>query len=129
MIFTSNVLKRWYFQRGSYRDMIFFVISGKVVFFPPKTWYFFPGRKTKEEWPFARYTRKHDIFYLICLTPPAKKKNQRGSYPAKIHLKVINISDWYPRKSSRNILYLHGDLYRRFHIYCSLAKKIRKLNI
>ena len=42
--------------------------------------------------------------------PLQKKKNQRRSYPAKIHLKVIGILDWHPRKSSSNFLYLHGDL-------------------
>ena len=72
MIFSSNVLKRCSFQKGSRRDMIFLALSGKVVFFFPKTWYFFPGRKTREGWPFSRNTRKHDIFYLICSVPPCE---------------------------------------------------------
>ena len=33
MIFTSNILKIWSFQKGLRRDMIFFVPSGKAVFF------------------------------------------------------------------------------------------------
>ena len=42
MIFSSNVLKRCFFQEGSPRHMIFLVLSGKMVFF----------------------SRKHDIFSL-----------------------------------------------------------------
>ena len=82
------------------------------IFFP-KTWYFFPGRKTREGWPFSRNARKHvfSIWYVPPSPPhPPAKKNQRRSYPAKIHLKVIDIPDRHPRKSSSNSLYLHGNL-------------------
>ena len=35
---SSNVLKRWSFQKGPRRDMIFLVLSGKMLcFFSPKT--------------------------------------------------------------------------------------------
>ena len=125
---------------------IFFKSSEKIVFskriapghdlscttwkggiFFPKTWYFFPGRKTRQEWPFSRNTRKHDIFYLICSTPPCKNKNQRRSYPAKIHLKVIDIPDRHLRKGSSKSLYLHGDPYRHFHILQFSKKNPGKL--
>ena len=36
MIFSSNSLKIWYFQEGPRRDMIFLVLSGKMVFFSQK---------------------------------------------------------------------------------------------
>ena len=36
MIFTSNVLKRWFFQKGPRLDMIFLVASGKIVASPRK---------------------------------------------------------------------------------------------
>ena len=42
MIFPSNVLKRWSFQKGLRWGMIFLALSGKMVFF----------------------SRKHDIFSL-----------------------------------------------------------------
>ena len=100
----------------------FLALSGKMEFLFPKTWYFFPGRKTREGWPFSRNTRKHDIFYLICSTHPCEEKKQRRSCPAKIHLKVIDIPDRHPRKSSSNSLYLHGNLYRRFNILLSSKK-------
>ena len=44
--------------------------------FYPKTWYFLPGRKSREGWPFSRNTRKHDIFYLICSMPPCENKTK-----------------------------------------------------
>ena len=47
MIFSSNALKRWSFQKGLRWDMIFLVLSGKMVLFSPKTRYFFLGRKVK----------------------------------------------------------------------------------
>ena len=46
-IFSSNVLKRCSFQEGSRRHMIFLVLPGKMVFFSPKTWYFFPRQKVR----------------------------------------------------------------------------------
>ena len=48
-IFSSNFLKRWSFQKGPHRDMIFLVLSGKMVFFFPKTWYFFLGQEVRDE--------------------------------------------------------------------------------
>ena len=45
MTFSSNVLERWYFQKGLCWDIIFLVLSGKMVFFYRK--YFFLGRKVR----------------------------------------------------------------------------------
>ena len=72
------------------------------IFFP-KT-YLFPWTGS-ERWPFSRNTWKYDIFCVhvrVLQTwchAPLPKKNQRWSYPAKIHLKVIDVLDWHPRKS------------------------------
>ena len=134
MIFSSNVLKRWSFQKGSRRDMIFLVLSEKVVFFFPKTWYFFPGWKMREG-DVSQEIQGNMIFsiWYVPRHPPSpfppRKKNQRRSYPAKTHLKVIDIPDRLPRKNSRNSLHLHGDLYRRFHILLSSKKTNKNLNI
>ena len=62
MIFTSNVQKRWYFQKEPRWYMIFLVLSGKVVFFP-KNMIFFP-RTENETKSFSRNTWKDDIFYV-----------------------------------------------------------------
>ena len=43
MTFSSNFLKRWFFQERPRQDMIFLVLSGKIVFF----------------------SRKHDSFSLV----------------------------------------------------------------
>ena len=51
-----------------------------------------------------------------------KKKTQRWSYPAKIHLKMIDVLDWHSKKSSSNSLYFHGDHYRSFHVLLSSKK-------
>ena len=89
--------------------------------------------------------KKHDIFSLdvkwktiflkeyvetctgVTNTTPSlsAKKNQRWSYPAKIHLKVIDILDRHSRKRSNISLYLYGDLYRCFHILLS-SEETRK---
>ena len=66
--------------------------------------------------------------YKRVATPLRQKKNQGCSYPVKIHLNVIYFLDRHPRKSSRNSLYLNGDLYRRFHVLLS-SEENRKLNI
>ena len=178
-----DVLKRWVFQNKSRWNMIFVVLSRKMIFlFPknmilhvrrkmkddlsqkntlkydiffkrsekmvfskraaqghdlscifwkdsiffPKTWYFFRGRKVR-----LTFLKKYmEIWYFLCtragvinVAPrPSVKKIQRWSYPAKIHLKVINVLDWHSRKSSNNSLYFYGDLYRRFHVLLSSEK-------
>ena len=93
---------------------IFFKSSEKIVFskriapghdlscttwkggiFFPKTWYFFPGRKTREGWPFSRNTRKHDIFYLIGSTPPSIPRENKSK--TTLSRKNILKDDWHPR--------------------------------
>ena len=126
MIFSSDLLKIWSFQRVPRRHMIFLVLSGKMVFFSRKHDIFSLGRK----WEVAFLRKYMEIWHFLCtrtgvtnVAPrPSVKKNQRWSYPAKIHLKVIDVLDWHPRKSSSNSLYFHGDLYRRFHILLSSKK-------
>ena len=101
------------------------IIWKDSIFFP-KTWYFFRGRKVR-----LTFLKKYmEIWYFLCtragvtnVAPrPSVKKIQRWSYPAKIHLKVINVLDWHSRKSSNNSLYFYGDLYRRFHVLLSSEK-------
>ena len=127
-IFSSNVLKkwRWSFQKGLHWDMIFLVLSGKMVFFPENMISF--RWAESERWSFSRNTWKYDIFcvhVLVLLTwhhAPPSKKNQRWSYPTQTHLKVIEVLDWHSRTSSSNSLYFHGDFYRPFHVLFSSEK-------
>ena len=131
MIVSSNALKRWSFQGGPCRDMIFLVLSGKMVFFSPKHDIFSLGgkrgviffKKYMEIWNFL-CTRTGVTNVAPCLSV---KKNQGWSYSAKIHQKVIDVLDWHPRKSSSSSLLFHGDLYRRFHILLSSEKNPENL--
>ena len=124
IIFSSNFLKRWYFQKGPRWDMIFLVLSRKIVFFP-KT-YFFLGQEVRDY--LSQEIHKNMIFFVYMYrcykrsATPLCRKNQRWSYLAKIHLKVIEVVDWHSIKSSSNSLYFHGDLYRRFHVLLSSEK-------
>ena len=98
------------------------------IFFPPKTWYFFLGRKARSNILHEiRGDKMFRVYTYECYKRGAtllcQKQNQRWSYPAKIHLKVIEFLDWHPRKSASNSLCFHGDLYRRFHILLSSEKK------
>ena len=108
MIFSSSFLKRWSFQKGPHRDTIFLVLSGKMVFFPPKTWYFFLGQevrdglsqKTHGNMIFSAYTCEcYKRGVTAFCQKKKKKKNQRWSYPAKIRPKMIEVLDWILERS------------------------------
>ena len=60
MIFSSNFLKRWCFQNRPRRDMIFLVLSGKMVFFSRKH-IFSLGRK----WEMTFLRKYMEIWYVI----------------------------------------------------------------
>ena len=120
------------FSERSSRNMVFLVLSGKTVFFSRECDVFSLDRKWKITFH-KKYAEVRNFLYIRTsvtnlTSRPTAKKNQKWSYPAKIHLKVIEILDLRSRKSSNNSLYFYGDLYRRFHILLSSEKK-RKLNI
>ena len=88
MIFSSNVLKRWSFQKRLLRwGMIFIVLSGKMVFFP-ENMIFLPWAGS-EGWPFSRNTWKYDISCVhvwVLQTwchAPLSKKIKDGLIPKK----------------------------------------------
>ena len=117
------------FSKRARRDMIFLAFSGKVGFFFPKTWYFFLGQDVRDDLCQEIYGKTIFSVYMYgCykrgVTPlcQKKKKTQRWSYPAKIHLKMIDVLDWHSKKSSSNSLYFHGDHYRSFHVLLSSKK-------
>ena len=92
--------------RNLHWNMIFLVLSGKMVFFPRKHDIFSLGGK----WRMIFFKK-----YVVTLRPTAKK-NQTWPSPAKIHLKVIDALDWHSKESSNNYLCFCGGPYRRFHI-------------
>ena len=104
-------------QKNTRKYDIFFKLSEKMVFskratlghdlsciiwkdgiFFPKT-YFFLGQEVRDELSQEIHTWKYDIFLCtrMCVTNmasrPSAKKNQRWSYPVKIHRKVIDVLD------------------------------------
>ena len=124
-IFFKRSEKMVFSKRAAQGHDLSCIIWKDSIFFP-KTWYFFRGRKVR-----LTFLKKYmEIWYFLCtragvtnVAPrPSVKKIQRWSYPAKIHLKVINVLDWHSRKSSNNSLYFYGDLYRRFHVLLSSEK-------
>ena len=130
MIFSSGLPKRRSFQKKKKtapRHVLSCIIWEDGIFFP-KTRYFFLGQEASDDLP--QEIHGYMIFsvykygcYKPGVTPSCQKKNQRWSYPAKIHLKVIDFLDCHPGKSSNNSLYLHRDLYGRFHVMLSSQKK------
>ena len=80
MIFSSNFLKRWSFQKGPRRHMIFLVLSGKMVFFSRKHDLFSLGRKWKtvflrkymETWCIAQRRKTGNLIYRVEVWPLLK---------------------------------------------------------
>ena len=62
MMFSSNVLKRWSFQKGLRWDLIFLVLSGKMVFFSRKHDIFSLGAK----WETIFFKKYMEIWIFCC---------------------------------------------------------------
>ena len=119
MIFSSGLLKIWSFQKVQRRHMIFLVSSEKMVFFSRKHDIFSQGRK----WEAAFLRNYMEIWHFLrtrtgvsnVASRPSVVKKSKMVLSRKNTLKVIEIPDSDPTKSSSNSLYFHEDLYRRFH--------------
>ena len=106
MIFSSGVLKRWSFQKNSRLNMIFFVISGKMVFlFSRKYDIFSLGGKWKK---MIFIKKRVEIWYFlhicvdvtgVALLPPDKKnpKMPRKNAPKGDISGITEKDDIYPR--------------------------------
>ena len=127
-IFFSSFEKK-VFSKGAAPGHDLSCIIWKDGFFSRKHDIFSLGRK-----PAMIFPKKYmEIWYFLCtrvgvtnLVSRPCQKNQGWPYPAKIHLKVIDVLDWHPGKSSSNFLHLHREL---LNLHCCPAKKTRKLNI
>ena len=62
MTFSSSFLKRWYFEKEPREDMIFLVLSGKIIFFPQKHDIFFLGWN----WEITFLRKYMEIKYFLC---------------------------------------------------------------
>ena len=137
-IFIKLSEKMVFSKRSALGHDISCIIWKDGIFFTENIFFPWAGR---ERWPFSRNTWKYEHVragtYLCTrkgvtnlVSCPSAKKSQGWSYHAKVHLKVIDVLDWHPRKSSSNSLYFQRDLYKPFHVLLSSEKKQnRKLNI
>ena len=89
MIFSLNFLKRWSFQKGPRRDMIFLALSGgKMFFFFLENMMFFPWQEVRED--LSEEIHGNMIFsvytygcYKRGVTPLCQKKIKDGHNPQK----------------------------------------------
>ena len=126
------------FQKRPRWDMIFLVLSGKMVFFSRKHDIFSLGRK----WEITFLKKYIEIWYFLCthtgvinVAPrPSVKKNQRWSYLAKIHVKVIDDPLWLifqikTLERAPQHFSVHSWRPLQAFSYCSATKNNRKRNI
>ena len=98
-----------------------------AIFFP-KTWCFFPGRKTREGWPSPRNTWKDDIFYLICSMPSCEKNIKHDPILQKYTWRWLTFQIDTLEKAPA-ILCTFMETFTSVSKYCCSAKKTMKLNI
>ena len=125
MIFSSNFLKRWSFQKGRAVTWSFLYSLERWYFFPENI--FFPWAEG-ERWHSSVNTWKYDSFcvhvrVLQTWSHASLSKKSKTVLSRKNIPKGIDVLDWHPRKSSSNSLYFQGGLYRRFHVPLSSEKK------
>ena len=126
MIFSSNVLKRWSFQKGPRWDMIFLVLSRKMIFFFPKA-YFSLGRKVRDDHSqeihgnmiFSVYTYRCHKRGATSLCQKksnmvlSRKNRPKGDWRSRLtfwkELQQFSVISW-------------RDLYRLFHVMLSSEK-------
>ena len=84
MIFSSDLLKRWSFQKGLCRHMIFLVLSGKMVFVSQKPYFFYWAESKRR--PLPGNTWKHDA-------SPSEEKQETWYIVLKLGFS-LNLSGW-----------------------------------
>ena len=124
MIFLKKYTERWSFLQMFRKDGLFRKDCAGIwsFLYYLKRWYFFPRKhdsfSLERKWE-TIFPKKYVGLRCVLFTRtgvtnvaprPSVKKNQTWSYPAKMHLKVIDVLDWHCRKSPSNSLYFHGDL-------------------
>ena len=109
-------------QKNTRKYDIFFKCSEKMVFSKGIALGFFPQKhdifSLEGKWGMIFFKKYTGVWTFLCIGTvvtnmmprSSVKKNQRWSYPAKIHLRVIDVLDRHSRRSSSNSLYFHGDL-------------------
>ena len=124
MIFSSDVLKRWSFQKGLAGIWSFLYYPERWYFFFPKTWFFSYDGKWKMIFLEKYMEIWHPLYVRVGATyvipRRSAKKESKMTFSRKNTPKgVVDKLDWHSRKSSNNFMLFYGDLYRRFHILLS----------
>ena len=87
IVFSSGLPQRRSFQKGPRRDVIFLVLSGKIVFFFRKTWYFFLGQEASDDLPQEIHGNMiFSVYRYGCYKPGVKapcQKIKEGPIPQK----------------------------------------------
>ena len=124
-----DVLKRWSFQKNCTGISSFLYYLERWGVFFPKPWHLFFGRRMKDD--LSQEMHGNMIFpvymyrcYKHAIMPLCRKKNQRWSSPAKMHLKVIDILE-----KVAIILCTFMETFTGVSMYCFSMKKNRKHNI
>ena len=133
IIFSSNFLKIWSFQKGPPRHIIFFVLSGKMVFFFPENMIFFPWAESERR-SFSENTWKYEIF---CVHVWVLQTWHHAPLPKKSKMVLSRRNtpkgDWRSRLTSWEkapaIFCTFMETFAGVLMHCSPAKKNRELNI
>ena len=121
---STKIALEWDLSCIIWKDNILFTRKYDIFSLDAK-WKIIFLKKCMEIWYFL-YTRINVTNMVL----PFCQKNQRRSFPKKIHWQVIDFLEWHCRKSSNDFLFFYVDLHSRFHILLSSEKKkTRKLNI
>ena len=140
MMYSSDVLKRCSFQKNRTGIWSFFHYQERWRFFFPKIWYFFYGRKMRDNisqkvhgnMMFSVFSVKIVFIFptnmklLFCQKSkddhfdknPSKDGISNITQKDNIHPRKndIAILDWHSRKGSNDSLYFYGDLFKCFYI-------------
>ena len=123
----------WSFQKGPPRHIIFFVLSGKMVFFFPENMIFFPWAESERR-SFSENTWKYEIF---CVHVRVLQTWHHAPLPKKSKMVLSRRNtpkgDWRSRLTSWEkapaIFCTFMETFAGVLMHCSPAKKNRELNI
>ena len=96
MIFSSGLPKRRSFQKGPRRDIIFLVLSGKMVFFSWKYNIFSLGREPAMPSQEIHGSRIFSVYTCVCYKPGVTHPCQKKSRMA-LSRKNTPKGDWHSR--------------------------------
>ena len=123
-MFFSKYSEKMFFPKKSRWNMIFLVLSGKMIFLFPENIILFFRRKMKDDLSQKKYMKIWYFFQIFWKDGLSKKITLEYD----LSCCIIGKDDRsHSRKSSNYFLYSYGDIHTRFHILLSSEKKIGNL--